>query len=239
MSNSPVFIIHGWTAAKETKAKWQPFIDLLTERGFEATFLGLPGLLKPLDESWNLDQYVEWVHAKVKKDKPVILIGHSFGGQVATRLSYLHPKDVSKLVLIDSSGIPDLRWTSWLKRQVFLYLAKLGKPLASIAPLRNIFYKFVGERDYYKATPAQRKTMQQVIRTDLRPIAPNVQQPTLIIWGEHDQTTPLVMGQTFLQLLPQSTLNIIASARHSPQYTHTQEVVGAIDRWLNLLAKQD
>ncbi|MCA9373158.1 alpha/beta hydrolase [Candidatus Woesebacteria bacterium] len=239
MSNSPVYIIHGWTAAKETKTKWQPFIDLLVEQGFAVTFLALPGLLKPLEESWNLDQYVEWVHGKVKKDKPVILIGHSFGGQVATRLSYLYPKDVSRLVLIDSSGIPDARWTSWLKRRVFLYLAKLGKPFASNPALRNIFYKFVGERDYYKATPAQRKTMQRVIRTDLRSIAPAVHQQVLIVWGEHDQTTPLAMGQTFLQLLPQSTLHIIAGARHSPQYTHVAEVVEAIGQWLRLLGERE
>lgn len=232
MKDSQIVILHGWTSSQETKSKWQPLIKLLQSKGYSVLFLQLPGLTQPLSSSWNLDQYVAWVDDQLNKTSPAILVGHSFGGQLAIKLAALHPEKVQNLVLIDSSGVPDHRWHKRLKRLVFFTLAKLGRQLPYKKTLRSWLYLLARERDYFQATQLQKATMKQAIRQDIRQFASRVAVPTLLIWGENDQTTPLFMGKSLTSLIPQSKLRVITQARHSPQYTHPDKVVELIDSWL-------
>ena len=237
MKDSQIVILHGWTSSQETKNKWQPLIKLLQSRGYRVSLFQLPGLTQSLSVSWNLDQYVDWVNDQLGKSSPAIIVGHSFGGQLAIKLTALHPEKVKNLILIDSSGVPDHRWFKRLKRLVFFTLAKLGKHLPYKKTLRAWLYLLARERDYYQATELQKATMRQAIREDIRQLATQVTTPTLVIWGENDQTTPLFMGKSLTSLIPQSKLRVIAQARHSPQYTHPGEVVELIDSWLQLTKK--
>lgn len=234
MKDSQIVILHGWTSSQETKSKWQPLIKLLQSRGYSVLFLQLPGLSQPLATSWNLDQYVAWVNDQVEKTTPAIIVGHSFGGQLAIKLTALHPEKVKNLILIDSSGVPDHRWHKRLKRLVFICLAKLGKQLPFKKTLRAWLYLLAHERDYYQATELQKVTMKQAIRQDIRWYASRVVVPTLVIWGANDQITPLFMGKSINSLIPQSKLSVIPQARHSPQYTHPVKVAELIDSWLRL-----
>ena len=68
-------IIHGWTAAKETKTKWQPFIDLLVEQGFAVTFLALAGIIKTSGRE-GIGSICRGGCTQSPKHPPVITIGH-------------------------------------------------------------------------------------------------------------------------------------------------------------------
>lgn len=233
MKTSPVVIFHGWTSLPETEQKWQPFVQLFTAAGFETHFVPIPGLTQPLEESWTLDQYVSWAHKIVQSYQSAVVIGHSFGGQIALKLAHDHPEQVRSLVLIDSSGVPDNRWQKRLKRAVFWVLAKIGKQLPLPSSARKLLYVLAGERDYFQANKQQQQTMRRVIREDLRQLASELKTPTLLVWGEADQTTPLWMGQQLAARIPNSQLNTIAGARHSPQYTHAKQTAQGIIDWLN------
>jgi predicted amino acid-binding ACT domain protein len=55
----------------------------------------------------DIDGYAAWVDAfltEVGVDEPVLVIGHSFGGGVATKLAYQHPDRVRYLVLLNAVG---------------------------------------------------------------------------------------------------------------------------------------
>ncbi len=238
MKDTQIVILHGWTASQETESRWQPFVKSLRSLGFTVTFLLLPGLTQPLSTSWNLDQYADWTATQVDTKKPCLVIGHSFGGQIAIRMAARYEDSIAQLVLIDSSGIPDDRWWKRTKRFVFLIIAKIGKLLPYATRFKKLLYSILRERDYYQATELQKETMRQVIREDLRQDAKKIKIPTLVLWGEKDTITPPFMGFTFNSLIPKSQIHIIDGARHSPQYTHPAEVVEAISNWLSELEKQ-
>lgn len=231
MKKTKIYLLHGWAVDANNQLKWQPLIDQLALLDIEAVFLSLPGLSTPLAEVWNLDNFVSWVLEQLPLE-PVALLGHSFGGQLAIKLAAKHPDRVRQLILIASAGIRDQSLKAKAKRIGFGMLAKLGKLITKSQNARKLLYQVIGEQDYLNASPTLRQTMTRVITTDVQDEAARVQVSTLMIWGGRDRVTPPWMGRKFHRLIKNSRLEIIAPARHSPQFTHTGEVAGLIEHFL-------
>lgn len=226
MRNSKkIYILHGW--AYDTK-KWEPLVAVLKTKNFEPVLLKIPGLTASLDEVWSLDDYVGWLKGVLKDEKQVILLGHSNGGRISLAYALKYPEKVSQLILIDSAGIYHNELSLRLKRLFFGTIAKMGKNIKDVKVVRKIFYKFVKERDYEKANPSLRQTMRNLINEDLLPALHRITIPTTIIWGESDKITPLQDGKLMHKEMSKSTLHVIKNARHSPQFTHVQEVAEII-----------
>ncbi len=220
-----VYILHGWSYSVE---KWKPLLGLFKQEGIPFELLKIPGLTSPLEESWSLDDYVNWLEKIVSKNKDrVVLLGHSNGGRISLAYSLKHPGRISRLILIDSAGIYHNEVSLRLKRFAFKNLARFKK-IAHSTILKNILYKLVREDDYNKATPVMKKTMQNLIESDLSGQLGMIDIPTAIIWGENDTTTPLSDGEFMNKNIKKSELHIIRDARHSPQFTNTKEVFNII-----------
>lgn len=218
-----VLVLHGWTYSTE---KWKPFINYLEAKGFAAKLLKIPGLTQKLDSVWNIDDYVDWLKRRV--NQKIILIGHSNGGRIALAFCLNYPGMVEKLILIDSAGIYHNELPIRIKRTIFKYIAKIGKKIITSEKLRKALYKLSRESDYEKASPVVKQTMINLITLDLTSILSQIKVPTLIIWGQGDKATPLADGKLMHERIKNSKLLIIESARHSPQFTHTKEVVEKI-----------
>ncbi len=213
-----IIILHGW-AYEHTK--WVPFVNSLIRAGLDIKLLDIPGLTAPLDQVWQLDNYVTWLHDQLQSEpQPVALLGHSNGGRIALAYAAKYPQKISHLFLIDSAG---LRHRS-VKRILFKTVAKLGKVILPFSFLKKILYKAAREHDYEQANPILKKTMLNLISTDLTSILASMIMPTTIIWGSEDKTTPISDGRKMHQLIKNSELYVIHGARHSPQFTHTEEV---------------
>jgi len=226
MKNKKIIILHGWAYSTE---KWKPFVEDLKKHEFTPIVLKIPGLTAPLENVWNIENYVEWLKKNLEKeDAKVILLGHSNGGRIALAFATQYPEKIDTLILIDSAGIYHNELRLRIKRGVFGFLSKTGKKITQSQKLRKIFYKFVREHDYEKANPIVRKTMQSLISVDLLPILKNISVPTIIIWGKEDKATPVKDAYLMKQQIKNSTLFIIENARHSPQFTNTKEVIGNI-----------
>lgn len=234
MGTIKIVILHGWSySAKgvDPLKKWDPFIEGLKIKGYQPSLLKIPGLTKNLTAVWNLEKYVEWLNEEIKNDR-VVLIGHSNGGRIALAFAQKYPQKVSQLILINSAGIYHNELPIRIKRFVFKNLAKLGKKISTSENLRVLLYKLAREGDYKNATPVQRATMLNLIRTDLTSILNKISVPTLIIWGRQDKITPLSDGLTMHKLIKNSQLEVIDEARHSPQFTHPEEVAKKIHEHL-------
>jgi pimeloyl-ACP methyl ester carboxylesterase len=174
-----------------------------------------------------------WLKSLIGDDQ-IILVGHSNGGRLGLNFSSRYPGSVKRLILIDSAGLPRTELSYRLKRGLFRSLAKLGKPLSSIKPLRRFLYKLAGASDYHNADPLARITMTGLLRSDAELDLSAVTVPVSIIWGEGDTTTPLKDAYALAKRLPQAESPvIIKGARHSPQFTHTQEVADYILKVVN------
>lgn len=217
-----VFILHGWAVSPDNEAKWGTFRAALEKKEIRSVFLGLPGLTTPLSEVWDLDDYVAWL-AQQLPSKPVVLLGHSFGGQISVRFAAKYPERISKLILVASSGIRDKTLKAKFKRSVLYCAAKVGKVFSFIPYARKLLYLVAGERDYYQASPLLRQTMANVVQDEVITDIPKVVAPTVLIWGENDTVTPL-RNTTVFKTIPTSKLVTIPDARHSPQFTHPEKV---------------
>ena len=226
--SNKALIIHGWTYSLE---KYKKITELLDAQGIKTEILKVPGLTEKLDRPWNLNDYIDWLKRKVDKEKDkVILIGHSNGGRIAAALTSIYPQKIDHLILIDSAGIYHDELNIKLRILFFTTLAKIGKKLTDSAILRKLLYKLAKETDYNNATPLMQDTMKNLIKSDLSFRLAKITTPTLIIWGELDKITPVNDAKIFHNLIKNSKLHIVKTARHSPHFTHAEEVADVIAR---------
>ena len=224
------YIIHGWTYSTE---KYNKLSQLLKLNGLGNVVLRVPGLTEKLEDSWELKDYVNWIKKIVSREKgKTILIGHSNGGKIAAAFAVTYPQKLSHLILIDSAGIYHDEFHVKIRLLFFQLLAKLGKNFSSSAVLKNLMYKMTGESDYNNATPLMKKTMTNLIKIDLSLSLNKIVTPTLIIWGENDKVTPLNDAKIIHRLIKNSKLHIIKGAKHSPHFTHAEEVSDIILKYL-------
>jgi pimeloyl-ACP methyl ester carboxylesterase len=133
---------------------------------------------------------------------------------------------------VDNSGLIDTSLSKVVKRLVFKSVAKAGRAITGSTKLRQLLYRFSRETDYYEAAPTQRETMKNILAEEISADLPLVQAPTLVVWGENDQVTPLKFGRLVARTIPRANLKIISGARHSPVYTHEQKVVDLIEEFI-------
>lgn len=148
----------------------------------------------------------------------VDILGHSFGGRVAIKLAAQYPQYVRRLVLVDSAGIrPPRTWRYYLKVGLAKTARRLGSFTSKVLP-GNTFSRLAerqGSRDYRQAGE-MRQTFVKVVNEDLRSFLPSIRCPTLIIWGESDQETPLEDARQMQALIQNSRLEVIPGAGHFP-----------------------
>lgn len=234
MAKFPIIILHGWGLRGST---YQKLAELLRQRSYRVYAPDLPGFgSEPLaKQSMNLDDYVLFVQSFLKKKrvKPVILIGHSFGGRVAIKYAYTYPKEVAKLIL---TGVPLVRDRS-LRRKVATLAAVIGGTLLRNSPkpirefFRKVLYFAIGELDYYKAGPL-RQVFKNVVAEELAGTLKNVSVPVLLVWGEKDRMTPLPHLRRIKKIIPHIPLCIVPNSAHKLPHEHSALFVSKIEAFL-------
>lgn len=213
INGTPALVfLHGW---RSEAAVWAPTMKEL-EKSYQCVSLDLPGFGKSPapNTKWTLDDYCTTIAEFINKLNltSVILIGHSFGGRIAIKLSKTQPKLITKLVLVDSAGIRDKK----IHKNALQTLAKIIKPLFLpnfMRPLRKRIYQKLGSEDYI-ATPELKTTFVNVINEDLKHLLPKITHQTLILWGENDTETPLKHAHTIKENIPHARLIILPQAGH-------------------------
>jgi len=152
--------------------------------------------------------------AELGIERPVV-IGHSFGGRVAIKLAAAHPDAVERLVLVDAAGVPPRRTLRRVMRRAASRFANamgrhLGRPGQA---LRGAIVRRIASPDYLNAGPL-RDTFLAIVREDLRPALAAVKCPTLLVWGESDDDTPLADARTMEKLIPGARLLVLKNAGH-------------------------
>lgn len=225
----PIVILHGWNSQID---RWIEAKKLLNQSGFKVYIPQQPGFTSDTPRPWNLDDYANWLadeFDKLKIDR-AILVCHSNGGRIGMKFVANYPQKVGKLFLINSAGI---RATPSWKRKILKTIAKCGKQIVDISIVKKLFYKFVREHDYEKATPILKKTLINILEEDLSPIFDDIKVPTYLIWGELDQLTPPKSAKLLNKLIPGSRLEWIENAKHDLPFTHPKKLVGLINKYVD------
>jgi len=215
-----VLILPGWGTTVNT---YMPIINSMST--YSTVYcLDMPGFgeSEEPNTSWNLDNYVTLVINFIKNQniQEVDLIGHSNGGRIIIKLmsqKNLNFK-VHKIILIGSAGIvhkKDLSQNLKIKISKFCKKILELKPIKAICPnliskLKNSF----GSEDYRNASPVMKKILVQLIDQDLRELLPNINVPTLLIWGVNDTATPICDGEIMEKLIPDAGLIKVENCSH-------------------------
>lgn len=220
-----LYIIHGWTYSLD---KWQPIVPLLEKAGYEVVLLKVPGLTAPSKKVWDIDGYVAWLANELANESAPLVVAHSNGGRIALRFENTYPGKLKKLILVDAAGVPEQQTPKKAKLGLLRGIAKLGRPLRRVPGLRKVFYRAIGGHDYLQAPTNMKQTMQNMLKANELIDFAGVVAPTTLIWGDHDQQTPLSDGKFMERHIPGATLQVVKDARHAPMFTHPDEVAALI-----------
>lgn len=216
----------GFGKSEEPKTAWhiddyvefaRDFVNGVARReaGFELVKNIISGVIKNNGVSFK------------KENKKVILMAHSFGGRVAIKYAVKYPGDIEAMVLTGAAGI---KHPLTRRQQIFYFMAKIGKEIFALPILRSLeksakkyFYVIVREKDYVNAGARMKEVMKNALAEDLTNALDGVSVPTLLIWGENDNSTPLADGEFMNLAIKGSKLFIIKEANHSAVYNNAEE----------------
>ena len=175
-----ILVLHGWGSNKEIMR--QAFCDKFED--YRVTYLDLPGfggssndmILDTEDYAYIVSLFIKAVGLR-----PTAIMGHSFGGKVAT---LLNPK---YLILLSSAGIKTVKpWSIKIKIATF----KLLKPLG-IKKIRELFVA----PDVQGMSHEMYETFKNIVDEDFEYSFSKYRGQALIFWGKEDTATPLYTGE--------------------------------------------
>ncbi len=212
-----IIILHGWGASIPTIV---PIVNLLKNR-FKIYAIDLPGHGESEEPTrvYNTFDYADVIvefmnRLNIEKS---IFIGHSYGGKISTIISSLHPELVEKTILIDASGlIPKRTLSYYLRVYSFKALRFIYTKIVRGNQKEKLekFYSRFGSDDYRDTSGIMRKIFVTVVNENIRPLMKDIKCPTLLIWGELDDATPLYMAEIFNEEIPDSGLVVLKGAGH-------------------------
>lgn len=202
-----VVLLHG---KNFSGAYWAPTIRALSERGFRVIVpdqIGFGKSSKPTDFQYSFHELATRTRELLDQleMQPVIVVGHSMGGMLATRLALMFPTRVEKLVLVNPIGLED--WGRVVPYRTIdqNFAAELkNTPEGVRAYMQDSYFAGQWKPEYDALTEIQagwlrgpdREQMAQVsaLTTDMvftQPVVhvfPDVRVPTLLIIGQRDRT---------------------------------------------------
>jgi len=234
-----VLILPGWGTTINT---YMPIINEIST--YSTVYcIDMPGFGESEEPviSWDLDDYVTFVIDFIKKQKikELDLIGHSNGGRIIIKL--MSKKNlrfkVNKIILIGSAGIVHKKTVS---QKLKIKISKLCKKILELKPIKDICPNLLsklknsfGSEDYRNASPVMKKTLVQLIDQDLRELLPNINVPTLLIWGVNDTATPISDGEIMEKLIPDVGLIKVENCSHYVFLERPEYVNKIISTFLN------
>jgi pimeloyl-[acyl-carrier protein] methyl ester esterase len=243
----PLVLLHGFAMHGGLFA---PVVHALAQR-HRVHVVDLPGHgYSDAVEAATLDEIAGRVLASLDLDAPPIVLGWSFGGLVAQHIAIAHPAAVRALVLVSASprfvtgaGWPhamtettltrfgdELRVSYKLTLQRFLTLQVQGSEggRATLASLRNALFT------RHAPSPATlARVLQILVDTDLRPSAPRIDAPALIISGSRDTLTPAGAGAWLAGAMRHARFLEIEGAAHAPFLSHREAFLDAVRAFLD------
>jgi pimeloyl-ACP methyl ester carboxylesterase len=232
-----LLILPGWGGSNET---WADFVALAKLHFQDVVVIDLPcfGTEPCPTDVWGVKEYANFVKKRINQfpNKQIILLGHSFGGAVATHLIAHNPELVDKLIL---SGAAVYRPKNYIRRILLGTFAKFGKVLFKIPFIekgnvwaKSVLYKAADSPDYASTSGIKRDIFRKIIRQDLGYLLPLIAVPTCVIQGTRDTYVPYVYGARMAVHIPHASFVSVAGGTHGLHLKKKQELLDTILEFL-------
>ena len=222
----PLVLLHG--APSDSRA-WQWMLPDLS-RDHTVIAWDAPGFgeSSDIDDSWRAPQFADALAALIAAlglERPH-LVGHSFGTMVALSLFARHPAVPASLVLVGGYA----GWAGSLppdevarRLEMFVGMAELGDAFDPKS-YPGLFSELIpADRDAALVTMMRENVRPATIRaagyigaeTDLRPVLPSVDVPTLVLHGAADARSPLANAEALHAAISTSQLVVLPNLGHA------------------------
>ena len=245
----PLVLIHGMFG---DYLDWEPVLEPLSA-SHRVIALDLPGFgasSKPRRE-YTADFFVSTLHeffSQLGIERP-ILVGNSFGGQIAMLYALAHPENVAKLILVNSGG-----FRQYCDAERSLTESRFSEQiLAGLTPQINTFLfsgvftkqsetsvRYLSKQnaklqrpDYPAYAYALASSIRLSLATYLIDRLPEIACATLLVWGEKDQVIPVEQARLALTKLTKGELKTLPDCGHAPQMECPARFMEAIREFLS------
>lgn len=207
------------------KKEYRVVIPLLPIYEMPLRQAGLEGLVKHLSGFVKQQGFSE-----------MTLMGNSLGGHVALIYTLENQDKVKRMVLTGSSGLfENAMGGSYPKRGSYEYIKERVE--YTFYDPKTATKEYIDE--VFETTKSIPKCMRIVAiaksaqRHNMADELPNIQVPTLLVWGLNDTITPPMVGHEFNRLIPNSTLRFIDKCCHAPMMEHPEKFNEILEEFLN------
>ena len=217
-----VLLLHGWGCDMKLM---QPVADAL-KKDHRTLVIDFPGHGESGNppETWGVPEYAACLKELLKRlcFSPCSVIAHSFGCRVSAWLEAEEPELFDRIVFTGAAGIRPVPDESSQKRSArYRKLKGYCETIRRIPLLRKAasgweekLRQKYGSRDYNALDEEMRKTFVRVINLDLTDLYERFRAPTLLIWGDRDNETPLWMAKEMEKRIPDAGLVILEGGTH-------------------------
>lgn len=223
----PILLLHGMSSSGDTyRETMAAFAETRWLIAPDIPGFGLSAETAP----YTMVHLVEWLAAfrEALDLPPLDLVGHSFGGALATSFALSYPEDVATVLLSAPALLAAVAYPQFVKKMmIWLRLPESGTAVSqanrivqqavrssSFAPEQ--FDDAVWERrvlEYHHAR-ASADVLKALAFYDVRPQLPQLHLPVCIVWGENDPVLSISDLDELEALLPQVEVHRLPECGH-------------------------
>ena len=212
-SNPPIILLHG---SCSNSAFWFPEIMALSNsfRVYAIDIVGEAGNSEEYRLDLSSDAYALWMRDVLDalKLERAIIAGNSLGGWMALKFATAFPQQVSKLILIASTGIAEIRPQFLAKAEHELQPGKTAAVDPSILgqasiPKEVLYFMNLIVENYNPVQYLPVFTDEQLLQLDM---------PVLFVGGENDSIVDTqASAQRLSNLLPMAGVHVLPNCGHA------------------------
>lgn len=207
--DTTLVFLHGYG---ESLLAWRALLDQFT-RNYRVLAVDLPGFGVSAGSGFPFDYpgYERWLDSVITRYTrgPVVVVGHSMGGELAAGLAMDHPDRIVGAILLAPAGAGI--------NPVFADTSSVASPAAQWVTSAFSFVVPAHDTTWLRESPldstlqaesdslsadAARLVIQRFDFAALEHRFSELRQPVLLIWGRQDPTIPLAIGDRIAAVLP-------------------------------------
>ena len=226
---TPVVMLHGMSTSADS------FREIMHELGGTHWVIApdIPGFGYSDNTSpYTIPHLVEWLaDLQWSLDlPPMTILGHSFGGILATSFALAYPEEVSKLLLLAPAILTGGNYPELLKKVgIGLGLVDVGSAVSQskLVVKRQIKTPFYDASRFddglwerrlkdYELARASANVLKATAFYDIRDSLGKIKQPTCLVWGENDPVVPNSDAETLANVMPNTEIHKLPECGHLP-----------------------